>query len=34
MYLPKEYTKEVIRDYYNNPLVGYLGVSKIVELLQ
>ncbi len=33
MYLPKKYTKEVIRDYYNNPLLRYLGISKIVELL-
>ncbi len=33
MYLSKKYIEEVIRDYYNNPIIRYLGVSKIVELL-
>jgi len=32
--LPKRYAEEVIRDHYDDPLLGHPGVSKTVELLQ
>jgi len=32
--LPKRYVKEVIRDHYNDPLLGHPGISKTVELLR
>ena len=33
IYVSNIYVKEVIRDYYNNPLQGYPRVSKTIELL-
>ena len=33
-YLPDIYIEEVIRDHYNDPMQGYPGVSKTVELLR
>jgi len=32
--LPEKCTEEVIRDHYNNPLLGHPGISKTVEILQ
>ena len=32
-YLSDIYVEEVIRDYHNNPIQGYPGVSKTMELL-
>ena len=32
-YLPDICVEEVIRDHHNNPIQGYPGVSKIIELL-
>jgi len=33
LYLLPKVTEEVIRDHHNNPLLGYLGVSKTLELI-
>ncbi len=33
LYLPLKVTEEVIRDHHNDPLLGYLGVSKTLELV-
>ena len=33
-YIPELYIHEVIRDHYDNPAQGHLGVTKTMELLE
>ena len=33
IYLPQECIKEVIKEYYNNLLQGYLGITKTLEII-
>ena len=33
IYVPDTYVEEVIRDYHDDPIQGYPGVSKTIELL-
>ena len=32
-YLPQEYIEEVIKEHYNDLLQGYLGITKILEII-
>ena len=34
IYVPDVYVEEVIRDHHDDPLQGYPGVSKTMELLE
>ena len=33
IYLPLEYVKEVIKEHYNDPLQGHLGITKTLEII-